>query len=159
MKKIIILVIITTLLLLVSFMLCTIKVQIADNRKQLEAKQLRLAENTRSQLDTNVKQLADSPIVNNGKWYLLESPISLGDAQLQQQTNLMKVVAIAEKELVRNYGNNVLKQRPWRIEEFDGRYIIRGTLPKKGHEIILLGGTAEIEIGKNGEIIRCKHYK
>ena len=101
-----------------------------------------------------------NPVGNGTMQYVSEKLRLPENTQLQQNTNLIWVITIAERELIKVYGNKVLKQRPWRIEEREDRYIIRGSLPIADPGKIMLGGTAKIEIGKkDGNIIRCIHHK
>ena len=101
-----------------------------------------------------------NPVGNGTRQYVSEKLRLPENTQLQQNTNLIWVITIAERELIKVYGNKVLKQRPWRIEEREDRYIIRGSLPIEDPGNIMLGGTAKIEIGKKDvNIIRCIHHK
>ncbi len=71
--------------------------------------------------------------------------------------NLSKDTAIklAEATLVSIYGANVLKQRPWIVEENGKSIKIMGQLPSQA-----AGGVAEIEIRRSdGKVMRCQHGK
>lgn len=64
-------------------------------------------------------------------------------------------VKIAEIVLCHIYGKQVLKERPWNVEELEKSFLISGTLPPN-----MLGGVALIEISKvNGQVIRYIHGK
>ena len=67
-----------------------------------------------------------------------------------------KLITIAEKELVKVYGKQVLKQRPWKITRSDEKSItLTGTFHGQG-----LGGVAEITLQKsNGKVLYWIHGK
>ena len=67
-----------------------------------------------------------------------------------------KLITIAEKELVKVYGKQVLKQRPWKITHSDEKSItLTGTFHGQGK-----GGVAEITLQKsNGKVLRMIHGK
>ena len=67
-----------------------------------------------------------------------------------------KLISIAEKELVKVYGKQVLKQRPWKISRSDEKSItLTGTFHGQGK-----GGVAEITLQKsNGKVLRMIHGK
>ena len=70
---------------------------------------------------------------------------------LDEQT----AIKIAELILVKIYGKDVLKQRPWNIFDNGSTYEIRGTFNKLG-----FGGVAKIIINKsNGQILYYVHGK
>ncbi|MBE6377078.1 MAG: hypothetical protein E7050_11550 [Lentisphaerae bacterium] len=73
-----------------------------------------------------------------------------------QELPLEKLITIAEKELVKVYGKQVLKQRPWKITHSDEKSItLTGTFHVQG-----LGGVAEITLQKsNGKVLRMIHGK
>ena len=49
----------------------------------------------------------------------------------------------AERIFVMIYGNKVVSERPWRVTETNGCYLVTGSLPK-GH----LGGVAQLKLRK-----------
>ena len=67
-----------------------------------------------------------------------------------------KLISIAEKELIKVYGKQVLKQRPWKITRNDEKSItLTGTLHG-----LRVGGVAEITLQKsNGKVLRMIHGK
>ena len=67
-----------------------------------------------------------------------------------------QLTAIAEKKLVKVYGKQVLKQRPWKITRNDEKSItLTGTFHVQG-----VGGVAEITLQKsNGKVLRMIHGK
>ena len=67
-----------------------------------------------------------------------------------------QLTAIAEKELVKVYGKQVLKQRPWKITRSDEKSItLTGTFHGPGK-----GGVAEITLQKSdGKVLRRTHGK
>ena len=67
-----------------------------------------------------------------------------------------KLITIAEKELIKVYGKQVLKQRPWKITHSDEKSItLTGTFHGQGK-----GGVAEITLQKsNGKVLRMIHGK
>ena len=67
-----------------------------------------------------------------------------------------QLTAIAEKELVKVYGKQVLKQRPWKITRNDEKSItLTGTFHGPGK-----GGVAEITLQKSdGKVLRRTHGK
>ena len=67
-----------------------------------------------------------------------------------------KLISIAEKELIKVYGKQVLKQRPWKITRSDEKSItLTGTFHGQGK-----GGVAEITLQKsNGKVLRMIHGK
>ena len=69
---------------------------------------------------------------------------------------IKQLTVIAEKELVKVYGKQVLKQRPWKISRNDDKSItLSGTFHGQGK-----GGVAEITLQKNdGKILRIIHGK
>ena len=74
----------------------------------------------------------------------------------QAELPLEKLITIAEKELVKVYGERVLKQRPWKITRSDEKSItLTGTFHGQGK-----GGVAEITLQKsNGKVLRMIHGK
>ncbi len=73
------------------------------------------------------------------------------DIQLDKEN----AVKIAETVLCHIYGNKVLYQKPWRVEESKESYIIKGQLPSN-----TLGGTAMVEISKKtGQVLNYSHGK
>ena len=72
----------------------------------------------------------------------------------QAELPLEKLITIAEKELLKVYGKQVLKQRPWKITRSDDKSItLTGTFHVQG-----LGGVAEITLQKsNGKVLRMIH--
>ena len=74
----------------------------------------------------------------------------------QAELPLEKLITIAEKELVKVYGKQVLKQRPWKITRNDEKSItLTGTFHGPG-----IGGVAEITLQKsNGKVLRMIHGK
>jgi len=74
----------------------------------------------------------------------------------QAELPLEKLITIAEKELVKVYGKQVLKQRPWKITHSDEKSItLTGTFHGPGK-----GGVAEITLQKsNGKVLRMIHGK
>ena len=73
-----------------------------------------------------------------------------------QELPLEKLITIAEKELIKVYGKQVLKQRPWKITRSDDKSVtISGTLHGRR-----LGGVAEITLQKsNGKVLHMIHGK
>jgi len=67
-----------------------------------------------------------------------------------------QLTAIAEKKLVKVYGKQVLKQRPWKITRNDEKSItLTGTFYGPGK-----GGVAEITLQKSdGKVLRMIHGK
>ena len=67
-----------------------------------------------------------------------------------------KLISIAEKELIKVYGKQVLKQRPWEITRNDEKSMtLTGTFHGQGK-----GGVAEITLQKsNGKVLRMIHGK
>ena len=67
---------------------------------------------------------------------------------------------IAEPMLIDTYGKeNILLQKPFRINLVDDIWIIYGTLPLANGKMAV-GGTAYIEIRKkNGELVKMIHEK
>ena len=67
-----------------------------------------------------------------------------------------ELTVIAEKELVKVYGERVLKQRPWKITRNDDKNMtLTGTFHGQGK-----GGVAEITLQKsNGKVLRVIHGK
>ena len=78
--------------------------------------------------------------------------------QLPEKTELSmeQLTVIAEKELVKVYGERVLKQRPWKITRNDDKSMtLTGTFHGQGK-----GGVAEITLQKsNGKVLRVIHGK
>ena len=74
----------------------------------------------------------------------------------QAALSTRELTAIAEKELLKVYGKQVLKQRPWKIIRSDDKSVtISGTL--HGRRV---GGVAEITLQKsNGKVLRMIHGK
>ena len=71
---------------------------------------------------------------------------------LDEQT----AIKIAELILVKIYGKDVLKQRPWNVSLKGDTYEINGTF----HEKNAVGGVAEIKISKSdGRILEYLHWK
>ena len=73
-----------------------------------------------------------------------------------QELPLEKLITIAEKELIKVYGKQVLKQRPWKITRSDEKSItLTGTFHGPGK-----GGVAEITLQKSdGKVLRMIHGK
>jgi hypothetical protein len=63
---------------------------------------------------------------------------------------------IAETILFKIYGNeNIMKQRPYEINQIDNYWVLNGTLPKN-----MLGGTFLIILNStNGQVIKLTHGK
>ena len=71
---------------------------------------------------------------------------------LDEQT----AIKIAELILVKIYGKDVLKQRPWNVSLKGDTYEINGTFHEKNAD----GGVAEIKISKSdGRILEYLHWK
>ena len=67
-----------------------------------------------------------------------------------------ELVELAEKHLVKVYGERVLKERPWRVADNGDTLTIMGKKLPPG----CCGGVAEITIRKSdGKILKCIHYK
>ena len=67
-----------------------------------------------------------------------------------------ELVELAEKYLVKIYGERVLKERPWRVADNGDTLTIKGKKLPKG----CCGGVAEITIRKSdGKVLKCIHYK
>ncbi len=82
-----------------------------------------------------------------------------GLSLMKKDLNLDKdtAIKIAEAVLVKIYGEKVLEQRPWIVEEKDNSFFIKGTFHKQG---IAFGGVAKIEISKSdGSVIGYVHGK
>ena len=67
-----------------------------------------------------------------------------------------ELIELAEKHLVKVYGERVLKERPWRVADNGDTLTIKGKKLPPGCR----GGVAEIVIRKSdGKILKCIHYK
>ena len=70
--------------------------------------------------------------------------------------NKETAIKIAELILVKIYGKDVLKQRPWNVSLKGDTYEINGTFHEKNAD----GGVAEIKISKSdGRILEYLHWK
>lgn len=47
------------------------------------------------------------------------------------------------------YGEEVVKERPWRVAEKDGCYVVTGSMPQSGSGVIVLGGVAQLKLQKD----------
>ncbi|HEX4142627.1 MAG TPA: NTF2 fold immunity protein [Pirellulales bacterium] len=80
-----------------------------------------------------------------------EIPARKVDLKLDKKT----AIQIAEIVLVKVYGNDVLKQKPWNVTADETSFTIEGTLPKES-----VGGVARIRVHRaNAEIIEIIHGK
>ena len=76
-----------------------------------------------------------------------------------------EAIKIAEIILVKVYGEEVLKQRPWIIKELEESYVLKGTF----HRVVIrtkdiirttVGGVAYIEIRKdNAQVVWYSHTR
>lgn len=56
---------------------------------------------------------------------------------------------VAERIFIKIYGENIVKERPWRVAEKDGCYIVTGSMPQSGSGVIVLGGVAQLKLQKD----------
>ena len=76
--------------------------------------------------------------------------------QINLNINKETAIKIAELILVKIYGKDVLKQRPWNVSLKGNTYNITGTFHEKDAD----GGVAEIKISKlDGRILEYLHWK
>lgn len=83
----------------------------------------------------------------------------LKDAALLVDLTEKKVINFAEKKFVENYGEQVLKQRPFSAKQDKNAWYVKGTLHCPLHNVCT-GGVAEAEISAmDGSVIRITHGK
>ena len=91
--------------------------------------------------------------VRNKELEIAEFRKRYGLPENEPNTDLLE---LAEKHLVKVYGERVLKERPWRITDNGDTLTIKGTKLPPG----CAGGVAEITIRKSdGKILKCIHGK
>lgn len=56
---------------------------------------------------------------------------------------------VAERIFIKIYGENIVKERPWRVAEKDGCYIVTGSMPQGGSGVIVPGGVAQLKLQKD----------
>lgn len=73
-----------------------------------------------------------------------------------------EAIQVAEKELLKIYGDKILNQKPFHAKLELGIWKVTGTVNCPGSETgnLCAGGTGEVDINKEtGEIVRITHTK
>ena len=74
---------------------------------------------------------------------------SAGDIKLPEAYGYLEKAKVAERIFIKIYGEEVVKERPWRVAEKDGCYIVTGSMPQSGSGVIVLGGVAQLKLQKD----------
>lgn len=64
--------------------------------------------------------------------------------RMKCSANVQEIVTEAERLLIEIYGRSVIEERPWRVTDTNGCYLICGTLPED-----MFGGVAQLKVRKN----------